>query len=98
MKVTSRKVPSAFAGPINPSLDMEGRAFTFTPASSAVEHPTARPGWLRARIVEPEIVRRYHLAQPVHRALTPAAAVVREMLVAQVRELVDSGAWEARLA
>jgi DNA-binding transcriptional LysR family regulator len=80
------------------SLYLSGAGFTFTPASSAVEHPTHRPGWLRARIVDPEIVRRYHLAQAVNRALTPAATVVAEMLVGQVAELIASGAWEARLS
>lgn len=79
------------------SLHLAGAGFTFSPASSAVEHPTPRDGWLRARIVEPEIVRSYHLAQPVNRPPTPAAAAVGEALLAQVRELVESGSWDARL-
>ncbi|MFO1268382.1 MAG: LysR substrate-binding domain-containing protein [Rubrivivax sp.] len=80
------------------SLHLAGAGFTFSPASSAVEHPTPLDGWLRARIVEPEIVRRYHLAQPLHRGLTPAAAAVAEELQALVRELIDNGTWDARLA
>ena len=80
------------------SLHLAGAGFTFSPASSAVEHPTPLEGWLRARIVEPEIVRRYHLAQPLHRGLTPAAAAVAEELRALVRELIDNGTWDARLA
>ena len=80
------------------SLYLAGAGFTFTPASSAIEHPTHRPGWLRARIVEPEIVRRYHLAQPLHRTPTPAVQAVEQMLQQQVGELIDSGAWDARRA
>ena len=80
------------------ALYLAGAGFTFTPASSALDHPTSRPGWLRARIVDPEIVRRCHLAQPQHRSPTPAAEAVEQLLVQQVAELIDSGAWEARRA
>ncbi len=79
------------------SLHVAGAGFTFTPASSVVEHPGALAGWLRARVIEPEIVRRYHLAQPGGRAPTAAAAVVAELLQAQVRELIEAGRWDARL-
>lgn len=79
------------------SLYLAGAGFTFTPASSAIEHPTSAAGWLRARIVEPEIVRRYQLAVPAGRAADPAVRAVAEMLVGQVRELIGRGAWEARL-
>ncbi|MEY4751952.1 MAG: hypothetical protein RIQ60_4166 [Pseudomonadota bacterium] len=80
------------------SLHLAGAGFTFSPASSAIEHPAPQAGWLRARIVEPGITRHYHLAQAANRSLTPAAAVVADTLVALVRELITSGAWDARLA
>jgi len=80
------------------SLHLAGAGFTFTPASSAVEHPTNLPGWLLARVIEPEIVRRYHLARPAKRTPTPAAATVEAMLVAQVHEMIASGRWDARLS
>lgn len=78
------------------SLHVAGAGFTFTPASSVVEHPGALAGWLRARVVEPGIVRRYHLAQPAGRALTAAAGVVAQALQALVQELIDEGRWDAR--
>ena len=80
------------------SLHLAGAGFTFTPASSAVEQPADRPGWLRARVVEPEIVRHYHLARPANRPLAPAAAAVEEMLRDQVQALIASGTWDARLS
>ena len=79
------------------SLHLAGAGFTFSPASSAAEHQVPPAGWLRARIVEPGILRHYHLAQPTHRSPTPAAAAVADLLVAQVRDLIQSGAWDARL-
>jgi DNA-binding transcriptional LysR family regulator len=80
------------------SLHLAGAGFTLSPASSVVEHPNDRPGWLRARVVDPEIVRRYHLAQPSGRAPTPATRLVAEALVGLVGELVAAGRWDARIA
>lgn len=80
------------------SLHLAGAGFTFSPASSAAEHGQPQAGWLRARIVEPGIVRRYHLAQPAGRNPTPAAQVVADLLVEQVRDLIADGVWEARLS
>ncbi len=79
------------------SLHIAGAGFTFTPASSVVEHPAARADWLRARVIEPEIVRRYHLAQPTTRTPTAATSVVAELLWALVHELIERGGWDARL-
>jgi DNA-binding transcriptional LysR family regulator len=79
------------------SLHVAGAGFTLTPASSAVEYPAGGAGWLRARVVEPGIVRRYHLAQPAGRAPTAAAGVVAGMLETLVRELIEGGGWDARL-
>ncbi|MDE2452306.1 MAG: LysR family transcriptional regulator, partial [Burkholderiales bacterium] len=61
------------------------------------DQPAHRPGWLRARVIDPEIVRRYDLAHPSARAPSPAAAAVAELLLEQVRQMVASGAWQARL-
>ena len=79
------------------SLYLAGAGFTFTPASSAVEHPALGAGWLRARVVEPEITRSYQLAFAGGRAPSAAVRAVAELLVAQVRGMVASGVWEARL-
>lgn len=79
------------------SLHLAGAGFTFTPASSVAEHPAAPAGWLRARVIEPEIVRRYHLAHPAGRPPTAATGVVAELLQALVQELIADGRWEARL-
>ncbi|MDE2453072.1 MAG: LysR family transcriptional regulator [Burkholderiales bacterium] len=79
------------------SLHLAGAGFTFMPASSVFDQPPNRPGWLRARVVDPEIVRRYDLAHPSARSPSPAAAAVAEFLLEQVRQMVASGAWQARL-
>lgn len=79
------------------SLHLAGAGFTFMPAASVFDQPAHRPGWLRARVIDPEIVRRYDLAHPSARAPSPAAAAVAELLLDQVRQLVASGAWQARL-
>lgn len=79
------------------SLHEAGAGFTFTPASSIVERPTAAADWLHARVVEPGITRCYHLAQPAARTASPATRVVADTLRAMVRELIENGRWNARL-
>lgn len=79
------------------SLYLAGAGFTFTPASSATEYPAPGEGWLRARVVEPSITRRYDLATPAGRTPGDAARAVTALLVEQVQALVASGAWTARL-
>lgn len=79
------------------SLHVAGAGFTFTPASSLVERPTAAPDWLYARVVEPDMVRSYHLAQSATRTATPATRVVADSLRALVQELIDCDRWNARL-
>ena len=79
------------------SLQLAGAGFGFTPAASVNEDPVQQPGWLRARIVEPEIPRRHYLARPVTRHPTPAVEAVAVMLVEQLRRLVAAGTWDARL-
>lgn len=82
--------------PVIRSLHRAGAGFTFTPASSVVDHPAARSDWLRARVVDPGIVRGYCLAQPAGRTAAPATRAVADMLVALVRELIVHGDWDAR--
>lgn len=78
------------------SLHMAGAGFTFTPASSIVERPTAAPDWLHALVVEPGIARHYYLAQAATRTSTPATRVVADTLRTLVQELIEAGRWNAR--
>jgi LysR family transcriptional regulator, nitrogen assimilation regulatory protein len=79
------------------SLHLAGAGFTFTPASSAIESPTAAADWLYARVIKPDMTRSYSLAQPATRAATPAMRVVADTLQTLVQELVAQGRWNARL-
>ncbi len=79
------------------SLHVAGAGFTFTPASSTIEHPTAAPDWLYARVIDPGMARSYYLAQSATRTATPAARVVADALRALVQELIANGRWNAHL-
>lgn len=79
------------------SLHVAGAGFTFTPASSVVDRPSAAADWVQALVVEPGMTRSYCLAQPATRTATPAARVVADTLRTLVQELVGNGRWNARL-
>lgn len=79
------------------SLHVAGAGFTFTPASSQADRPSAAADWLHARVVEPGIDRRYHLARPAARTASPAARAVADALRTLVHELIANGRWNATL-
>ncbi|KQP21610.1 LysR family transcriptional regulator [Pseudorhodoferax sp. Leaf267] len=76
------------------SLYACGAGFTFTPACALPSSP-ARSGWLVARVVQPELQRRYSLATAADRPLDAAAAVVAQALEHEARTLIARGRWEA---
>lgn len=79
------------------SLYLAGGGFTFTPACAMADEPMRRGTWLRARVVEPEITRRYFLAAPAEREPSQATALVSALLQDEVRAVVEEGVWAARL-
>ena len=79
------------------SLYLAGAGYTFTPACAFAEYPVTGASWLRARVIEPQLVRRYFLATPAARPLDGAAQAVADMLLEVVAGMVGSGVWPARL-
>lgn len=80
------------------SLYLAGAGYTFTPACAFAEYPVTGASWLRARVIEPLLVRRYFLATPAARPLDGAAQAVADLLVEVVTGMVGSGVWQARLS
>lgn len=81
------------------SLYQCGAGFTFTPACSLAESPpqaACDPRWIAARVTEPALERRYHLAQQPTRMHDAAVSVVRSALLQQARRLIEQGLWQAR--
>ena len=79
------------------SLYLAGAGYTFTPACAFAEYPMSGPAWVRARVVDPQLVRRYYLATPAGRPLDTAADIVANLLHEVVRDMVGAGTWQARL-
>jgi LysR family nitrogen assimilation transcriptional regulator len=79
------------------SLYLEGAGFTFTPACTFSEYSVTGHGWLRARVVEPGIVRRYDIATPAGKPVNEATTVVLQTLREVVASLIHAGSWQARL-
>lgn len=85
-----------------------GAGFTFTPACSLSDAPAwlreeakAAPtaiqhGWIVAQVTAPELLRRYFLAVQANRSSDPALQVVQQALMAQARQLITAGIWQAR--
>lgn len=80
------------------SLHKAGAGFTFSPACSIERRSADEPGWICARVIEPDLVRSYHLAvQGGGRPMDEAARVVRDALQQHVVDTVASGRWRATL-
>lgn len=79
------------------SLSHCGAGFTFIPACAMVDRPPEDPDWIAARVVRPGLERGYTLAT-AERGLNEVSAVVAEVLLEQVHELIASGQWAAREA
>lgn len=79
------------------SLYLAGAGYTFTPACTFAEYPVGGPGWLRARSVDPGIVRRYDIATPAGKPTDEATTVVLQTLREIVSSLIQAGGWQARL-
>lgn len=79
------------------SLYACGAGFTFTPACALGEAPAASTDWLVARVIHPEIERRYTLATVADREPNAVMQVVMDALWAVVRQLVAEGRWEAEI-
>lgn len=85
-----------------------GAGFTFTPACSLSDAPAwlreeakAAPtgiqhGWIVAQVTAPALLRRYFLAVQANRGGDPALQVVQQALMAQARQLITAGIWQAR--
>jgi len=78
------------------SLYMSGAGFTITPACALDSHPPLRPHWVVARIVKPELSRTYTLATPAGHVPDDATQVVIDALLAESRDRIARGEWEAR--
>jgi len=78
------------------SLYLAGAGFTFTPACAMTEERAVGPGWMIARVVEPELLRSYCLATPAGRAPDAATQVVIEALNEEIDRLIETGRWEAQ--
>lgn len=79
------------------SLYACGAGFTFTPACALGEAPATSADWLVARVIHPEIERRYALATAADREVNAVMQVVMDALQAVVQQLVAQGRWEARI-
>jgi LysR family nitrogen assimilation transcriptional regulator len=79
---------------VSRALRSAGAAFSFVPACTL---PPRRgdPTQIRARLVEPEFVRRYGLAWLSGRQLTEAARAVMELLGEVVTSAIRQGKWAA---
>lgn len=88
------------------SLYHGGAGFTFTPACSLSDMPALQnpprqtgaggPGWVVARVENPQLPRRYFMALQSRRSADPAVRVVRDSLLAQAHRLMTEGRWQAR--
>lgn len=78
------------------SLFMAGAGFAFTPACSLHDAPARGGQWLLARVAQPRLQRTYTVATASDKPLDAAAQVVLQVLGEQVRELINSGRWDAR--
>lgn len=77
------------------SLRRIGAGFTFAPACAAPKRPD-RPAEIRARVVDPEIVRTYAISWLTGRQLSDAARAVIEVLRSELGAAIAQGRWVAR--
>jgi DNA-binding transcriptional LysR family regulator len=78
-------------------IDLVKRGFAVTILPLAPVFDEVASGRLSARaIVEPELSRNLLLATPADRPHKAASRVFADMIVAEVRELADSGRWRGR--
>jgi len=77
------------------SLYLSGAGFTFTPACALNDQPPPRPNWVIARVAKPELQRTYSLAMPAGKPVDAATQVVRDTLVDHMKQMIESGTWEA---
>ncbi len=77
------------------ALQRAGAGFTFVP-SCAVPVREADPARIRARVVEPEIRRRYAIGRLAGRQLDDAARAVERALLDEVDAAIAGGRWIAR--
>ena len=77
------------------SLYLNGAGFTFTPACALHDQPAPRPSWIVARVTRPDMQRTYSLATQAARPVDAATHVVMDALVRQMKDMIDSGTWEA---
>lgn len=79
------------------SLYTSGAGFTFTPACALPEASApARPGWIVARVVRPDLSRTYTLATPAGRTPDAATEVVIDALAGEARRMIEAGEWNAQ--
>lgn len=77
------------------SLYLNGAGFTFTPACALNDQPPPRPNWVVARVAKPDLQRTYSLAMPAGKPMDAATQVVRDTLVEHIKQMIESGTWEA---
>jgi len=77
------------------SLYLAGAGFTFTPACALADGPKNDGHWMAARVMEPELLRRYFLALPRTQEPSSATLAVLEALVDEARSMIDAGRWKA---
>lgn len=80
------------------SLYQCGAGFTFSPACSIAESAhlaNTAPAWIVAKVSNPDLQRRYHLARQPGRAQDAAVQVVQDALLQQVQTLIAQDRWQA---
>jgi len=77
------------------ALSRIGAGFTFTPACAAFR-AGGDPATVRARVVEPEILRAYSIAWLTGRRLSDAALAVVGVLRDEIGAAIATGRWAAR--
>lgn len=77
------------------SLYLCGAGFTFTPACALNDQPPPRPNWVVARVTRPDLHRTYSLATQAGRPVDAATQVVMDALVQQMKQMIETGIWEA---
>lgn len=76
------------------ALQRAGAGFTFVPSCAVPAHD-ADPARIRARVVEPEIRRRYAIGRLAGRQLDEAARAVERALLDEVDTAIGQGRWVA---
>ncbi|MBS0340116.1 MAG: LysR family transcriptional regulator [Proteobacteria bacterium] len=77
------------------SLYLSGAGFTFTPACALHDQPAPRPSWVVARVTRPDLHRTYSLATQAGRPVDAATQVVMDALVQEMKQMIQTGDWEA---